>query len=159
MIYQPYQSHVEGSRDTALRFLKIPNPYVPRSSTDNLSQDQERLCPLLQSLHDVGGFSAVFMAGTSPAFVIKSASCPPHVIGVSEASVKSCTPIHTPSCPKGVVYVDGEVTQSERRAKAPLLMEPGQNLGRPITAASAVRYRLGHEAGTIRGGSYCTHLP
>ena len=138
IIYQPYQSHVEGSRNTALRFLKIPNPHVPRGSTEPMLQEQQKLSPLLQTLHDVGGFSAVFMAGTSPAFIIKSASCSPHVIGVCEAVVESLTPIHTLSCPKGVIYTNREVSLLECRIRASLLMEAGQNLGRPITTASAV---------------------
>ena len=138
VIYQPYQSHIEGSRDTALRFLKIPNPHVPRGSTEPLLPEQQNLSPLLQTLHDVGGFSAVFMAGTSPAFIIKSASCPPHVIGVCEAVIESLTPIHTLSCPKGVVYTNGEVILSECSIKASLLMEVGQNLCRSVTTTSAV---------------------
>lgn len=118
IIYQPYQKHIEGSRDTALRFLKIPNPHVPKGSTEPSLQEQQELSLPLQPLHDVGGFSAVFMPGTSPAFIIKSASSYPYVIGVSEASVKSCTPLHTPSCPKGIAYIDGEVNQSARRARS-----------------------------------------
>ena len=114
IIYQPYQSPIQGSKDTSLRFLKIPNPHLPSipngDAADVEEIQQERRQPL-RSLHDVGGYSAVFMPGQSPCFIIKSASSPPRVIDMYESSVKSLTRLHSPSCQNGFFYVDGEVSR------------------------------------------------
>ena len=113
VIYQPYQSPIEGSKDTSLRFLKIPNPHIPRTPKEDLveveEKQQERRQPL-RSLHDVGGYSTVFMPGQSPSFIIKAASSPPGVIEMCDKSVKSLTQLHSPICQKGFLYVDREVS-------------------------------------------------
>ncbi|KAK3177207.1 hypothetical protein OEA41_008536 [Lepraria neglecta] len=109
IIYQPYQSPIGGSKDTALRFLKIPNPYIPKESAEDSPDDEPlKRPPPLRALHDVSGYSTVFMPGASPSFVIKSASSPPQVIGLSEDTVKGLTQLHTASCPKGFLCIDGE---------------------------------------------------
>lgn len=113
IIYQPYQSPIEGSKDTELRFLKIPNPHMPRAMEEALPEDEQEEVPQplrpLRQLHDVGGYSTVFMPGTSHSFIIKSASSPPNVIDVAESSVESLTQLHTSDCRKGFLYIDGEV--------------------------------------------------
>ncbi|KAF6229894.1 hypothetical protein HO133_004231 [Letharia lupina] len=111
IIYQPYQSPIEGSKDTSLRFLKIPNPHLPRTPKEDPAdveeREQERRQPL-RSLHDISGYSAVFMPGQSPCFIIKSASSPPGVIDMCDGSVKSLTQLHSSTCQKGFLYIDGE---------------------------------------------------
>ena len=115
IIYQPYQSPIEGSQDTSLRFLKIPNPHLPsvpkEDPTDIDERQHDRRQPL-RSLHDVDGYSAVFMPGQSPCFIIKSASSPPAVIDMRGGAVKSLTQLHSPSCQKGFLYIDGEVSRA-----------------------------------------------
>ena len=115
IMYQPYQSPIEGSKDTLLRFLKIFNPHLPsipnQDPADVEEQEQERRQPL-RSLHDVGGYSAVFMPGHSPCFIIKSASSPPSVIDMCDGAIKSLTQLHSPTCKKGFLYVDEEVSRA-----------------------------------------------
>ncbi len=113
IMYQPYQSPIEGSKDTSLRFLKISNPHLPsipnEDPADVEEKEQERRQPL-RSLHDVSGYSAVFMPGHSPCFIIKSASSPPSVIDMCDVPVKSLTQLHSPTCKKGFLYVGEEVS-------------------------------------------------
>lgn len=120
IIYQPYQSPIEGSKDTSLRFLKIPNPHLPiiarEDSADFEEKQHERRQPL-RSLHDVGGYSAVFMPGESPCFIIKSAFSPPGVIDMCDGSVKGLTQLHSPTCQKGFLYIDGEVGRAQPNVK------------------------------------------
>ncbi|CAF9940116.1 MAG: mRNA cleavage and polyadenylation factor subunit, partial [Alectoria fallacina] len=121
IIYQPYQSPIEGSKDTSLRFLKIPNPHlpsIPNEDDADVEKEQQGRLQHLRSLHDVGGYSAVFMLGQSPCFIIKSASSPPQVIDMCGGSVKSLTELHSPTCHKGFLYIDGEGTT--RTAQLPL---------------------------------------
>ncbi len=114
IMYQPYQSPIEGSKDTSLRFLKISNPHLPsipnEDPADVEEKEQERRQPL-RSLHDVSGYSAVFMPGQSPCFIIKSASSPPSVIDMCDGPVKSLTQLHSPTCKKGFLYVGEEVSR------------------------------------------------
>ena len=114
VMYQPYQSPIEGNKDTSLRFLKISNPHLPsipnEDPADVVEQEQERRQPL-RSLHDVSGYSAVFMPGQSPCFIIKSASSPPSIIDMCDGPVKSLTQLHSPTCKKGFLYVGEEVSR------------------------------------------------
>ena len=112
IMYQPYQSPLEGSKDTSLRFVKIPNshlPSIPNEDPADEERQKERPQPL-RSMHDVSGYSAVFMPGQSPCFIIKSASSPPKVIDMCDSLVKCITQLHSPTCQKGFLYVDGEVS-------------------------------------------------
>lgn len=77
-------------------------------------EEQQRPRQPLRQLHDVGGYSTVFMPGPSPCFIFKSASSPPQVIVVAESSIKSLTQFHTSDCRKGFLYIDGEVSKPSR---------------------------------------------
>ena len=151
IIYQPYQSPIEGSKDTSLRFLKIPNPHLPRTPKEELVEveetQQERRQPL-RSLQDVGGYSAVFMPGQSPSFIIKAASSPPGVIEMCDDSVKSLTQLHSPICLKGFLYIDGEVSRAGQNERGSgVLIRPGHNPSSSTSFAKSVRVRLGYEKG------------
>lgn len=112
-IYQPYQSPIEGGSETSLRFLKISNPVLARAPVDDptesghIKRDQP-----LQALQDVRGYSTVFLPGASPSFILKSASSTPRVIGLRTGPIKTMTGLHTPSCQRGFVYVDSDVSQT-----------------------------------------------
>lgn len=113
IIYQPYQSPIEGSKDTSLRFLKIENPHlpsIPKEDNEDAEEEQQERRQPLRSLHDVGGYSVVFMLGQNPCFIIKSASSPPQVTDLCDGSIKSLTQLHSPKCQKSFLYIDGEVS-------------------------------------------------
>lgn len=119
VIYQPYQSPIEGSKDTSLRFLKVPNPHLSKARKEEESpESQEGQEPprLLRALHDVCGFSTVFMQGLSPSFIIKSVSSPPQVVEFCDSFVKSLSQLHTSTCRKGFLYIDGEVCRKSTSA-------------------------------------------
>ena len=83
---------------------------MPKEDPTGFEEDlQERRLPL-RSLHDISGYSAVFMPGQSPCLIIKSASSLPIVIDMCDSSVQSLTQLHSPTCQKGFLYVDGEVS-------------------------------------------------
>ena len=123
-IYQPYQSPIENSKDTSLRFLKVPNPHLPRMPKEDPTSFEENLSERrlpLRSLHDVGGYSAVFMPGQSPCLIIKSASSLPVVIDMCDSPVQTLTQLHSTSCQKGFLYVDGEVRRARLDVNQPSL--------------------------------------
>lgn len=57
------------------------------------------------------GYSTVFLPGTSPSFVLKSASSLPRVIGLGTGPIRTMTGLHTPSCERGFVQVGSDVSQ------------------------------------------------
>ena len=110
IIYQPYQSPVEGSTETALRFLKVANPHLPRPSPEAVDAvDLEKKGGPLRAIQDIGGHSTVFLPGTSPSFILKSASSPPRVIDLKSKVVHNLSGFHGSECQKGFVFIDEEV--------------------------------------------------
>ena len=120
IIYQPYQSPIQGSTDTSLRFLKIANPHlpsVPKEDNEDAEEGQQERRQPLRSLHEVGGYSVVFMLGQSPCFIIKSASSPPQVTDLCDGPIRSLTQLHSPKCQNSFLYIDGEVSRTKKRKK------------------------------------------
>ena len=107
VIYQPYQSPVEGSRDTALRFLKISTTHLPPETEVGDGGDR-RVYPL-RAIHDLRNYSAVFVPGVSPSLILKSASSPPQVIGLKGGPVRSLSGFNSSACEQGFVYIDAQV--------------------------------------------------
>lgn len=69
----------------------------------------------MRAIHDLNGYSAVFLPGDSPTFVIKSASSPPQLISLNEKSVQSLSGLNTPTCERGFAYIDQIVSQMSVR--------------------------------------------
>ncbi len=112
IIYQPFQSPVAGTRDTILHFLKIPNPSSLKTSLSvSYDDDGESKREPMRAIHDLNGYSTVFLPGDSPTFVIKSASSPPQLISLNEKSVQSLSGLNTPTCERGFTYIDQTVSQ------------------------------------------------
>lgn len=112
IIYQPYQSPIEGSRETALRFLKISTSALP-IEVENRDDEESKTQPL-RVVNNLGNFSAVFVPGISPSFIIKSASSLPQVIGLKSGAVRSLSGFNTSTCEGGFVYIEAEVWSSPR---------------------------------------------
>ena len=112
--YEPYHvsSPTEGSE---FKFLKAANHFFnrPISDADEVMDDgntpQLQLRPL-RALEDVCGYRTVFMPGTTPCFMIKSATSRPHVLGLRGKSVHNLTAFHTRPCERGFAYVDTDVS-------------------------------------------------
>ena len=111
IIYQPYQFAAPGSRDTALRFLKIQNPHLaefPESSEEEMGRNNQPL----RAIQDIGGYSTVFLPRASPSFILKSASSPPQVLNLRSGPIRSLCELHTSECEKGFIYATDKVRAS-----------------------------------------------
>lgn len=64
----------------------------------------------MRALSDVAGYSAVFLPGEAPTFIIKSASSPPQLINTREKPIQSLTSLHTKTCERGFAYIDHQVS-------------------------------------------------
>ncbi|KAL8777045.1 MAG: hypothetical protein Q9213_008033, partial [Squamulea squamosa] len=107
IIYQPYQSPVPGTRDTTLHFLKLPNPTFSKISLpSSYNDDTDFRREPMRAIHDLDGYSTVFLPGDSPTFIIKSASSPPQMITMRDKPVLSLTGLNTMTCERGFAYVD-----------------------------------------------------
>lgn len=62
----------------------------------------------MRAISNVGGYSAVFMLGSSPSFIIKSSKTLPKVLSLQGTGVRSLSSFHTEGCDRGFIYVDTE---------------------------------------------------
>lgn len=63
----------------------------------------------LRVIQDLDNYSTVFMPGEFPSFIIKSASTPPFLIGMSSGPIRGLSRLDIPQCEKGFIFIDGEV--------------------------------------------------
>ncbi|KAF2118574.1 CPSF A subunit region-domain-containing protein [Lophiotrema nucula] len=92
-----------------LRWTKQAQPHLPRlQTTPNVEDESVRTVNMLKALDNVNGFSAVFLQGANPSFILKEASSLPRVIDLSSKSVKGLTRFHTSGCQRGFAYIDAE---------------------------------------------------
>ncbi|KAL9101501.1 MAG: hypothetical protein Q9163_003249 [Psora crenata] len=109
VIYQPYQSPIQGSKDTSLRFLKLPSNHASSTPTENgvMEEDEIKIGPRLRAIHALSGYSTVWVPGSPSSLILKSASSPPQNISLSGASITNLHGLHTSKCSRGFLYVDG----------------------------------------------------
>lgn len=69
----------------------------------------------MRAIHQLNGYSTIFLPGDSPTFVIKSASSPPQLISLNEKSVQSLSGLNTSTCERGFAYIDQIVSQMSAR--------------------------------------------
>ncbi|EPE06685.1 cleavage and polyadenylation specificity factor subunit [Ophiostoma piceae UAMH 11346] len=115
-IYQPIHAPTSASpaanAAASLRFLKSLNNTFAKASSQDEGEDtvpESQTMPL-RICNNIGGYSTVFVPGSSPSFILKSAKSSPKVIGLQGASVRSLSPFHTQGCERGFIYVDVEGT-------------------------------------------------
>ncbi|KAG7005916.1 protein CFT1 [Physcia stellaris] len=108
VIYQPYQGFKEDTSPITLRFLKIANPNIPPVRAD-LDTEIGRQRPL-RAISDLGGYSTVYIAGPSPALILKSASSTPKIIPVGNSGIRALCGLHTATCEKGALYVNEDAS-------------------------------------------------
>jgi len=63
----------------------------------------------MKLLPNVGGYSAVFMAGGSPSFVIKDASSLPRIVSLRGEGVRRLSGLNSRKCEAGFAWVDTAV--------------------------------------------------
>ncbi|KAL8753571.1 MAG: hypothetical protein Q9184_005382 [Pyrenodesmia sp. 2 TL-2023] len=113
ILYQPYHSSVKGENDATLHFLKIPNPHFTKTSSlpsfyDDEADDSRR--EPMRAINDLNGYSAVFLPGQAPAFILKSATSPPQLINTREKPIRCLTRLNTSKCQRGFAYIDQKGT-------------------------------------------------
>ncbi|KAB2573936.1 Cleavage/polyadenylation specificity factor A subunit [Lasiodiplodia theobromae] len=112
VIYQPYHFPIHETVQPFienLRWLKVPQPRLPEFSEDPALESEEVADgreSILTPLVNVGGYSAAFMAGTSPSFILKESSSLPRVLKMRTKSVKNLSSFHTAECDRGFAFID-----------------------------------------------------
>lgn len=108
----PYQdAKCRASDNSSLKFSKISNYHLPvafeEDTDDPLAEQRTRP---LRAIHDLDGYSSVFMPGPAPCLIVKSTSSEPKVITLREGQVPWLVGLNTTKCPKGLAYVDRHVS-------------------------------------------------
>lgn len=96
---------------SSLFFRKVSNNAFAKSieepAEDDDTTDEQRKMPL-RVCDNIGGYSAVFLPGPSPSFIIKSAKSTPKVVGLQSAGVRTLSTFHTEGCERGFIFADSE---------------------------------------------------
>ena len=88
-----------------MRFRKIDNHWLPKAPSAEEPDNDSTVTPTkLRALPDFGGHFAIVAAGTSPAFIFKSASSSPKVIDIKIDEVPSLSRIRTKTSADFVLY-------------------------------------------------------
>ncbi|KAK7718376.1 mRNA cleavage and polyadenylation factor subunit [Diaporthe eres] len=112
-IYEPHRNSKSNANDltSSLFFRKATNQSFAKSieepTDDDDTTDEPRKMPL-RAIDNVGGYSTVFLPGSSPSFIIKSSKSTPKVIGIQGTGVRTLSSFHTEGCERGFIYADSE---------------------------------------------------
>ena len=74
-----------------------------------MNSEQSESKQPLRILHDIGGYSAVFVPGSTPSLILKSAPTLPQIIGLELAGIRSLSGLHNQICQRGFIYTDDGV--------------------------------------------------
>ncbi|PWW76051.1 hypothetical protein C7212DRAFT_280229 [Tuber magnatum] len=99
-----YKPFIASSSST-LRFIKSPNPHLA-SDEPNLGAGTKNMFRPLTAVHNIAGYSAVFLPGADPSFVIKTAKSNPRIHKLAGSGVRSLSSFHSAGADRGFVYVD-----------------------------------------------------
>lgn len=78
------------------------------SAEEEADETQQTNGKPMRAISNLGGYSAVFMPGGSPSFIIKSSQTIPKVLSLQGTGVRSLSSFHTEGCDRGFVYADTE---------------------------------------------------
>ncbi|ESZ98141.1 hypothetical protein SBOR_1520 [Sclerotinia borealis F-4128] len=113
-IYEPFRvkSASPDLLSSTLQFLKIQNTHLAQnpdvSAEEQADGAQQTSDKPMRAVSNLGGYSAVFMPGGSPSFIIKSSKTLPKVLGLQGTGVRSLSSFHTEGCDRGFIYADTE---------------------------------------------------
>lgn len=88
---------------TSLAFIKTANPIL---STPRLNLAESPRFRQMVAMENVGGYACVFLPGSDPAFIIKTAKSVPRLHRLAGTAVRAISSFHTASADRGFVYVD-----------------------------------------------------
>lgn len=115
MIYQPYHlpaQEASKSFTEDLRWHKISQPRLPEFTEEPALESEEVGVgreSILSAIPNVGGYSTVVMAGTSPSFILKESASYPKVLKLRTKAVKNLSSFHTAECDRGFAFIDADV--------------------------------------------------
>ena len=117
IIFKPYH-YSSTPHDTKsiseLRLLKIATPQLPETSSkvayDETEIHNNRRGRSLKALDGIDGRSCVFLPGTSPSFVFKSAPSDPSIVPLANGTIHSMSLFNSRECSNGFVYIDDSVS-------------------------------------------------
>jgi len=95
----------------------------------------------MRVVSDLSGYSAVFLPGGSPSFILKSAKSVPRLLGLRGAGVRGMSGFHTAGCDRGFIYVDLDGFARVCQLPAANLTETGMvmrrvEIGEQVTAVT-----------------------
>jgi cleavage and polyadenylation specificity factor subunit 1 len=111
-IYEPFcvPSKQPSPLSKSLHFQKIHNPHLAKNidvaGAENADPESAKRDAPMRAISNVGGHCAVFLPGSSAAFIFKSSTSIPKVVGLRGTGVRSLSSFHTEGCDRGFIYVD-----------------------------------------------------
>jgi cleavage and polyadenylation specificity factor subunit 1 len=151
VLYHPYA--VPGSVGS-FRFRKVSTKRIastPVEVADESVEADTRKRPYpMRHLPDIGGFSAVFVPGESPALILKHAASNFRIHDLQGKVIRTLNLYHSRTCPRGFIYIDDQ--EYLHRAQLPANADFGHSEW--VTQRSELGEDVGHLAYFERTGSY-----
>ena len=134
-IYEPFRTDSLTSPrplSSALQFLKIHNPHLVANPDVSAEESEESTQDTgdkpMRAISNLGGYSTVFLPGSSPSFIIKTSKSAPKVISLQGVGVRGMSSFHTEGCDRGFIYVDIEGIARVSQLPASVSFELGMQL-------------------------------
>jgi cleavage and polyadenylation specificity factor subunit 1 len=103
IIYKLFLTPSSPTLPSSVAFIKVPNPIISTPRPDRSEKQTHRT---MVSMSNVNGYSCVFVPGSDPAFILKTAQSIPHLHRLAGSGVRSLSPFHTSSCDRGFIFID-----------------------------------------------------
>ncbi|EAA35373.3 protein cft-1 [Neurospora crassa] len=111
-LYQPYRLKATAGQpfSKSLFFQKVPNSTFAKAPEEKPADDDEphnaqRFLPM-RRCSNISGYSTVFLPGSSPSFILKTAKSSPRVLSLQGSGVQAMSSFHTEGCEHGFIYAD-----------------------------------------------------
>jgi cleavage and polyadenylation specificity factor subunit 1 len=105
VIYQAFHPQGSTAFTTGLRWTKLSQPRLSRTSDDAAKKDRR---PKLRHLPNVAGYSTVFQRGANPRFVLKEASSAARVIPLRGDAIAGIGALNAAHCDRGFALLDAQ---------------------------------------------------
>ncbi|KAL7273267.1 mRNA cleavage and polyadenylation factor subunit [Rhizina undulata] len=103
--YKPFIAPASSTLNgPTLRFIKSSNPRIAIPA--NIKTKEKPRFRAMIAIDNIGGYAAVFVPGSDPSFIIKTAKSIPRVHKLAGRPVRSLSSFHTAGADRGFVYVD-----------------------------------------------------
>jgi cleavage and polyadenylation specificity factor subunit 1 len=149
-----YHPHPVPDSVGTFRFRKVATRRIAKAPAEAADESAEvdirkRDHPM-RWLQNICGFSAIFVPGASPAFILKHAASNVRVHDLQGKSIKALDSYHSSACPRGFIYIDDN--GSLHRAQLPMNADFGHSEW--VSQKSELGEDVSHLAFFQRTGSY-----